>query len=214
LTNARAALGNLIKYGILIDPFQWIKIFFENPLHRPTFILILILNLFILCSLLIEILVSKGRIQKEKAKNYFISNIVLLIITPIVVNILFECNPILSSLVCTVYSVVSLKLISYHSVNYWCRTKIRYGKPITKSIKVKEEYIAAQKTKDLVKYPNNVGVIDIYYFMFAPTLCYQINFPRTERIRIRFLFTRFLEFVSHSKLINIFNFKRVKFWKS
>ena len=37
---------------------------------------------------------------------------------------------------------------------------------------------------------------DIYYFMVVPTLCYQLNFPRTKRIRKRFLIRRIIEMVS------------------
>lgn len=33
------------------------------------------------------------------------------------------------------------------------------------------------------------------YFLFTPTLCYELNFPRTTRIRKRFLLKRILEVV-------------------
>ncbi|KAK0082422.1 hypothetical protein PV326_007198 [Microctonus aethiopoides] len=38
-------------------------------------------------------------------------------------------------------------------------------------------------TKPLVKYPANLHIRDLVYYIFAPTLCYELNFPRTERIR-------------------------------
>lgn len=38
-------------------------------------------------------------------------------------------------------------------------------------------------------------VTDIYYFIFVPTLCYELNFPRSPRIRKRFLLRRLLEMV-------------------
>lgn len=38
-------------------------------------------------------------------------------------------------------------------------------------------------------------VPDLYYFLFAPTLCYELNFPRSPRIRKRFLLRRLLEMV-------------------
>lgn len=47
----------------------------------------------------------------------------------------------------------------------------------------------------LVKYPENLNVKDLSYFLFAPTLCYELNFPRTTRIRKRFLLKRMLEVV-------------------
>lgn len=36
---------------------------------------------------------------------------------------------------------------------------------------------------------------DIYYFVFAPTLCYELNFPRSESIRMGFLLRRLFEMV-------------------
>ena len=38
-------------------------------------------------------------------------------------------------------------------------------------------------------------ISDLYYFIFAPTLCYELNYPRSERIRKRFLLRRLAEFV-------------------
>lgn len=39
---------------------------------------------------------------------------------------------------------------------------------------------------------------DMYYFLFVPTLCYQLNFPRSTRIRKRFLMRRLFEMVSRN----------------
>ena len=35
----------------------------------------------------------------------------------------------------------------------------------------------------LVQYPGNLGLRDLYYFWLAPTLCYELNFPKMQRIR-------------------------------
>ena len=45
----------------------------------------------------------------------------------------------------------------------------------------------------VVQYPDNLSLKDIYYFWFAPTLCYELNFPRSGRIRKMFLLRRALE---------------------
>lgn len=160
--------------------------------------MVIILNVFILVALFIEKLAAKGLIPEKKTINYSIINISIILIFPIIVINIFACNPVLSIVVCTLYSIVIMKLVSYHMVNYWCRTRFRYGKPINeKSIKIKDKYVSAQKVNNnLVEYPQNIGLIDIYYFMFAPTLCYQINFPRNEKIRKKFLFMRLIECVS------------------
>lgn len=38
-------------------------------------------------------------------------------------------------------------------------------------------------------------VADLVYFLVAPTLCYELNFPRSARIRKRFLIKRIIEMV-------------------
>lgn len=53
----------------------------------------------------------------------------------------------------------------------------------------------------LVQYPDNLNVKDIFYFIAAPTLCYELNFPCTDRIRKRFLLKRILEVVLGLQLI-------------
>ena len=49
--------------------------------------------------------------------------------------------------------------------------------------------------QELIQYPDNLSLKDIYYFWFAPTLCYELNFPRSGRIRKMFLMRRALEVV-------------------
>lgn len=44
-----------------------------------------------------------------------------------------------------------------------------------------------------MQYPENLTYKDLLYFLAAPTLCYELNFPRTSRIRKHFLLKRLLE---------------------
>lgn len=41
----------------------------------------------------------------------------------------------------------------------------------------------------------NCVTADLFYFICAPTLCYELNFPRSGRIRKRFLIKRLVEMV-------------------
>uniref|UniRef100_A0A095B049 O-acyltransferase n=1 Tax=Schistosoma haematobium TaxID=6185 RepID=A0A095B049_SCHHA len=52
-----------------------------------------------------------------------------------------------------------------------------------------------------VTYPNNLTLWDIYYFILSPTLCYELNFPRTMTIRKQFLFKRVFELIFIPQLI-------------
>lgn len=47
--------------------------------------------------------------------------------------------------------------------------------------------------RNIVNWPDNLNLKDLTYFMCAPTLCYELNFPKTDRIRKFFLMRRALE---------------------
>jgi diacylglycerol O-acyltransferase 1 len=116
--------------------------------------------------------------------------------------------------VCFLYSILFMKLWSYVQVNLWCRSYQRHQKNSI-SGKRRESFSMDQRKKqhedhngnvnmngykehsptNLVQYPDNLSLKDLFYFLLAPTLCYELNFPRTTRIRKRFLIKRLLEVV-------------------
>ena len=228
MSNIRVALENVLKYGVLIDPIQWVKLFFGNPTNWPTIQLVLSSNWFILVSFCIERYGFAKLVLNEFSGLILITfNLTMVLaLSPIVIQFI-DCHPIGSSIACSVYSILSLKLVSYHMVNYWCRKKIEYelsnhkekatvtdedkinsnveqngtaNKASTASTASTASSISNGKKSDyskrIVRYPNNLHLNDMYYFIFAPTLCYELNFPRNERIRKRFLMKRLLEIVS------------------
>uniref|UniRef100_A0A674E0U4 O-acyltransferase n=1 Tax=Salmo trutta TaxID=8032 RepID=A0A674E0U4_SALTR len=79
-----------------------------------------------------------------------------------------------------VYTILFMKLYSYKDVNMWCR-EIRH----TKALKIAAAH----------------DHLDIYYFVFAPTLCYELNFPRSPRIRKSFLLRRLFEMLFFIQLL-------------
>ncbi|CAN0509497.1 unnamed protein product [Ectocarpus sp. 8 AP-2014] len=38
-------------------------------------------------------------------------------------------------------------------------------------------------TATITHYPDNIGVLSLLYFWFAPTLCYQPDYPRSAEVR-------------------------------
>ncbi|XP_030053094.1 diacylglycerol O-acyltransferase 1 isoform X2 [Microcaecilia unicolor] len=52
-----------------------------------------------------------------------------------------------------------------------------------------------------IMYPWNLTIQDFCYFIMAPTLCYQLNFPRSKWIRKRFIFWRLFEMVFLAQLV-------------
>ncbi|GIY88052.1 diacylglycerol O-acyltransferase 1 [Caerostris darwini] len=64
LSNARLVLENIIKYGILIDPVQWFKLFL-NPSQSPSILILTGLFFIPSISLGIEKLLAKGLIGEN-----------------------------------------------------------------------------------------------------------------------------------------------------
>ena len=200
-----------------MDPLQWIKLFIGKPNEWPSCQLILSANIFILISFGIERLYAINLLREMIGRVLVVINITsVLSLPPIVINSV-HCNPIGASIACGLYSIISLKLVSYHMVNYWCRKhSIRYKKLsnagshlrrrsfTSKDIQkvVQNGSINSDSNNVLVEYPNNLNLVDLYYFIIAPTLCYELNFPRSERIRKRFLIKRILELVSQIRFEN------------
>uniref|UniRef100_A0A3B3ZDW2 O-acyltransferase n=1 Tax=Periophthalmus magnuspinnatus TaxID=409849 RepID=A0A3B3ZDW2_9GOBI len=76
-----------------------------------------------------------------------------------------------------IYTILFLKLYSYRDVNMWCRD------------------LSSAKAKKLSR-----SLSYIYYFAFAPTLCYELNFPRSPKIRMSFLIRRLVEMFANDNL--------------
>lgn len=99
-------------------------------------------------------------------------------------------------------------------VNLWCRTarqnvnskSMRRQSLSYNNLPKDEEHNDGKKDisktgKILVQYPDNLNLKDLLYFLLAPTLCYELNFPRTDRIRKRFLLKRIFEFCAGIQLM-------------
>ncbi|XP_071174365.1 diacylglycerol O-acyltransferase 1-like isoform X1 [Mytilus edulis] len=206
LANTRLFLENILKYGILIDPVKIIHLLISEPYSWPNVILILGSNIFALVALFNEKLLAKGWLSENTGFGITVVNLVLCLLIPSTVILVLHPNPIFSCITCGMYSVMFLKLVSYFSVNRWCRLQRTENTKIKrrKSLSVSESMLKSENGKPetmLVSYPDNLNYTDLYYFLCAPTLCYELNFPRSLRIRKRFLLKRAIEMIFLSQLI-------------
>nr|CAI5868684.1 unnamed protein product [Callosobruchus analis] len=78
----------------------------------------------------------------------------------------------------------------------WCRTARQNSKSGLRND-------AKDSKVSLVQYPDNLNLKDLYYFICAPTLCYELNFPKTDRIRKRFLLKRIFEVLICGQIIMV-----------
>uniref|UniRef100_A0A8C5E933 O-acyltransferase n=1 Tax=Gouania willdenowi TaxID=441366 RepID=A0A8C5E933_GOUWI len=173
LSNARLFLENIIKYGILVDPIQVVSLFLKDPYSWPAACLIIVSNVFILAALYTERRLAVGTISETTGLILHIFNLSCILVIPAATALTVTSMTSVGGVISLgIYTVLFLKLYSYKDANRWCR-EIRQAKA--------NGYM--------------------YYFVFAPTLCYQLNFPRSSRIRKRFLMRRLLEMLFLMQLL-------------
>lgn len=205
----RLLLENLLKYGIRVDPTQWLLLFFGGSNRDFATVLLLTYSCVpvILC-LFIEKCIVKKIFSEYVGFNLHIINNTFIVILPMVVITTYSdrFGLIGASTACFFYCVIFLKLWSYIQVNMWCRKEWNersfHKLKQSKSVSHKLNDVNRNKDKDandvnmhLIVYPDNLNINDIMYFMLIPSLCYELNFPRTNRIRKRFLIKRIMELI-------------------
>ncbi|XP_061109670.1 diacylglycerol O-acyltransferase 1a [Conger conger] len=204
LSNARLFLENLIKYGILVDPIQVVSLFLKDPYSWPAPCLVIASNVFIMAALYTERRLSVGTFSEGFGAFIHAANLCTILCFPVVMVLAASSmTPVGAVFALGVYTVLFLKLYSYSDVNKWCR-EMRQAKARTMSRSqscptVQRSNGAAVHAQ--VSYPSNLTHRDLYYFVFAPTLCYELNFPRSPRIRKRFLLRRLFEMLFFIQLL-------------
>uniref|UniRef100_A0AAV2KA62 O-acyltransferase n=1 Tax=Knipowitschia caucasica TaxID=637954 RepID=A0AAV2KA62_KNICA len=204
LSNARLFLENIIKYGILVDPIQVVSLFLKDPYSWPAACLIIVSNVFILAALYIERRLAVGTISETTGRILHSFNLASLLVFPsLTVLGLTSMTPVGGVLSLGTYTILFLKLFSYQDTNRWNRDiRLAKAKRLTRSHSCPSVAQSnGSAVHSLVSYPGNLTHRDMYYFVLVPTLCYQLNFPRSARIRKRFLLRRIFEMLFLMQLL-------------
>ncbi|CAG5022099.1 unnamed protein product [Parnassius apollo] len=222
----RLCLENFLKYGILVNPIEWIIVLTGynegHSQHYPSVILLIFSVVPAVIALLIEKAIAFDILRQKVGITLHILNIVFVISLPVVV-LHFKSQDfsfVGTTTVCMIYLILFLKLWSYCHTNFWCKNSM--GAKSSKN-KLRRQSLSAPNYNELtnaeneqtledemnhemaaaglVRYPDNLNLKDLFYFLLAPTLCYELNFPRTTRIRKRFLIKRVIELVFGVNLV-------------
>ena len=204
-------------------------IFHEEQVDFPVLYLVLYSLVPPIVTLILEKQLAKAQLEWKTGCVLHILNLAIHLSMPIVM-INLEClniGLISSVLACGMYTTIFLKLISYIQVNKWCRDTLMRRTLINKHMYGNGDFFLRERKKTflnmkeynqrtekdekkddleimdkhLVHWPNNLTVKDMSYFIFVPTLCYELNFPRTGRIRKFFLLRRFVYIILFKCLI-------------
>jgi len=112
----------------------------------------------------------------------------LLVAIPMVVVLMHPPSPA-SGLVLLMMSCITwLKMVSYGMANRQFRMDRASGADI-------KEHVSGIDPKETVVYPQNLTVNNLVYFLAAPTLCYQLNYPRSPKIRWGYVLNKLVQLV-------------------
>ncbi|XP_068811548.1 diacylglycerol O-acyltransferase 1 isoform X5 [Struthio camelus] len=194
------SLENFIKYGLLFDPIKIISVFMKDPYKWPAIYLIAASVLLALPAVFIERYLKKVRGSGCIGLALQTLNLLSLVAFPaVMVYRMKAITPVGGLLTMFVYLIITLKLFSYYQVNRW----LREGNPrsVRGSARMQAECSSHHSRRNergqskQIVYPMNLKVKDLYYFLLAPTLCYQLNFPRLKQCRYGYIIKRLLEMV-------------------
>ncbi|GAM23413.1 hypothetical protein SAMD00019534_065880 [Acytostelium subglobosum LB1] len=185
LTSFRLVILNHLTYGIRID----LGLLQISEWHRwPGLVIALSMNIYILLAYFVE----KGAANKMLPPSFFVMmriiNCTGLITIPTASIVYLTPNPVSGIIVMITVCILSMKIVSYHYEN----NKQRHLHPDNKKF---------DGVTDPEQYPNNITLTNIYWYMFVPTLVYQLSYPRSPRIRKLFMLRRIIEAVFLSALI-------------
>lgn len=177
LSNFRLVLHSVSQHGFFLDKILSFHDFSEAPLDFPFVSGLLIVQAFVVLAYAIEKLLAVGLVSNRVGVFlHFVNCNASLGVVMAIVWYLID-HPIIGAVLILQATITWLKLISYAHSNYDYRT-------------APESYkLTATLVKDLdegdtnIIYPQNITLANIYYFWFAPTLTYQIAFPRAPFIR-------------------------------
>ncbi|XP_010925472.1 diacylglycerol O-acyltransferase 1-2 isoform X2 [Elaeis guineensis] len=168
--NSRLIIENLMKYGLLIRAGYWFSS--KSVRDWPLLMCCLTLPAFPLGAFMVEKLAQHKFISEPVVITLHVIITTAEILYPVIV--ILRCDSaVLSGITLMLFaSVVWLKLVSYAHTNYDMRT-------LSKSLDKEDLYSNCPEIGDL----KGVSFKSLVYFMVAPTLCYQPNYPRTTCIR-------------------------------
>mmetsp|Transcript_23027 Transcript_23027/g.27248 ORF Transcript_23027/g.27248 Transcript_23027/m.27248 type:complete len:717 (-) Transcript_23027:515-2665(-) len=169
ISNLRLLMGTIQEYGFVIargggvvSALSFVDLPFISGLG--------LLNVFISQAYLIELNSSRGLLRERLSTSLHLVNANLALFVSIAIVWCLIDSPIGGCMLLMCAVTTWMKLLSYMHANTDYRNH-----PNRASLKVIDSL--DQDSLDIV-YPENVTLSNIYYFCFAPTLTYQIAFPR------------------------------------
>mmetsp|Transcript_1706 Transcript_1706/g.2523 ORF Transcript_1706/g.2523 Transcript_1706/m.2523 type:complete len:729 (+) Transcript_1706:110-2296(+) len=193
VSHLRLILDTIKIHGLFLDSLMDNLSSFavsDNKLHEyPILTGFLAMQVFILLAYVIENVLSRQLLPNWLGMLLHQVNAHACLLLSCGVVYLYVDDPLSGAILLFHMVILWMKLLSYALANEDYRACSD------------DDHISTLQTlvKDLDTtvnvYPGNVTISDLYYFWFAPTLTYQIAFPRSDRIRVWKVISLVLRFI-------------------
>lgn len=207
LFNLRVAVYNISRSLRYFELEKWLLYVFTDTKSIPPLMALICLPAAVCFSLYAEKKLAAKEVETKTFTLMVTANLAALLCLPPLFLLPVQTN-LPASIGCIWFTIVVwLKLVSYHMVNAWSRGAQMNSKNsnVNGTIVPEKEQAKTTYTNGTppnghiakpVVYPDNLNAKDLWYFMFAPTLCYELNFPQRPKIRKVFLLMRSIEVIA------------------
>ncbi|KAH0710117.1 hypothetical protein KY284_011544 [Solanum tuberosum] len=182
--NSRLIIENLMKYGLLIGSGFWSSS--TSVRDWPLLMCCLSLPIFPLAAFLVEKMAQKKYMTEHVVVTLHIVITTASILYPVLVILRCDSAFLSGGTLMMFACIVWMKLVSYAHTNYDMRQ-------LAKSVDEGEN--------SEINYSYNVSFKSLAYFMVAPTLCYQLSYPRSASIRKGWLARQLIKLVIFTGLM-------------
>jgi len=177
----------------------------KNPWSWTNLWIMIEIQVFAFMSLHIERLIARDILSPKAGQYCHVINCTTAILAPIL-QILWAPSMPVPAIFALIFAIVFfMKLWSYAHANRWYREEAArqskeslYSRRVSRRVRsLSVPSIREIEDTDDTKliYPNNLTTLNLYYFLLAPTLCYEMQYPRTQRVRVDYVIRRLLESV-------------------
>jgi len=190
--NVRLIIANVLKYGFIA--FQWDV--GDLVSSTPCLVCCISLAVPILMSHYTERLAAQGHLSDWACFLSHGLSTSFCLVCPTWVITTTQAPPLFGGALLLIANVLWLKLFSYAHANMDLREQRTLKRQQLGESDSEADSDAGGEERggcSRVAYPANVTLPNLLYFVVVPTLCYQLEFPQTHRIRKRWLFKRFFE---------------------
>jgi diacylglycerol O-acyltransferase 1 len=188
ISNVRLLKDTIKQYGFVISHGYFMKDaeddFDLNDIDFPLVLGLVMLNMFVCFTYFIELALARQKLPEWLGMILHFVNINLAIAIPSYVVYNQMDSPINGAVLMICATVLWMKLISFVHAN----ADYRHHPERNQDTNV--GFVTSVDEDSLTRsYPQNVTLSNIYYFWFAPTLTYQIAFPRLATRNIPRIFS-------------------------